>query len=201
MLLALLILLFLIVALIIIKIIKVENYSTYENPYLKPEISNHNYTKIIFTNELELLLIQVDENDTAGGAIIFDTGYLDTKYEPGFVKLAILSLITNDTQNSELLADYLGQFDYSIDEHYSYFSFKILNAGFFQYLEHFAKLTYLEEDLKYVNIAEALNILNSKLKSDNKRLEKRENHLLEYLIYGYKYEKNKHLNKNRVKII
>ena len=185
---ALLILICLIISIIIIKIIKKGKYELSENAYLKPDISNHNYTNITFDNKLELLLIQVDENDTAGGAIVFDTGYLDTKYEPGFLKLAILSLITYEMQKSNSLIDYLGNFEYSIDEHYSYCSFKILNAGFFQYLEIFSKLTYLEDDSRYENITDTINILNNKLKSENKKLEKRENHLLEYLIYGYKYE-------------
>ena len=186
---ALFILISLIITLIIEKLTKNANYNIDENPYLKPNISNHTYTNIKFDNNLELLLIQVDENDTAGGAIIFDTGYFDTNYEPGFLKLAILSLITDEIQNSEKLRDFLGNFDYSIGEHYSYFSFKILNDGFFNYLEIFAKLTYLKEnderfDLTFIK--NKIKVLNSALKSENKNLKKRENHLLEYLIYGYK---------------
>jgi len=170
---ALFILISLIITLIIEKLTKNANYNIDENPYLKPNISNHTYTNIKFDNNLELLLIQVDENDTAGGAIIFDTGYLDTNYKPGILKLAILSLITDEIQNSEKLHDSLGNFDYSIGEHYSYFSFKILNDGFFNYLEIFAKLTYLKEnderfDLTFIK--NKIKVLNSALKSENKNL-------------------------------
>lgn len=118
---------------LITKLSKKENYTLDDNIYLKPEISNNNYTTVKFNNGLELLLIKVDENDTAGGIIAFDTGYLDTDYENevGYLKLAFLSLITYEVKNSIKLIDYLGKFDYSIEEHYSFFSFSILNSGFF----------------------------------------------------------------------
>lgn len=181
--------LLILILILIIEIMTRKNYYIVnDNPYLKPNISNHNYTKIRFDNSLELLLIQVDENDTAGGSIIFDTGYLDTTYEPGFLKLAILFFISDTIQNSHQLIDYLGNFDYSVDEHYSYFSFKILNAGFFQYLEKFAELTFFEEnDLRFNDTQNKINILNSKLASENRDLKRRENHLLEYLTYGYQF--------------
>ena len=128
---ALLILIAFILTIIIEYIKKDKNYKTENEPFIKPSISKHNYTNLKFDNGLELLLIKVDENDKAGGAIIFDTGYLDINYEPGFLKLAFISLIDDDIQNPEKLEDYLGKCTYSIEEHNSYFSFNILNAGFF----------------------------------------------------------------------
>ena len=132
---------------LITKLTKKENY-TIENMYLKPDISNNEYSNVKFNNGLELLLIKVDENDTAGGIIAFDTGYLDTNYEneTEYLKLAFLSLITYEVQNSIKLIDYLGKFDYSIEEHYSFFSFSILNSGFFDYFEKFSQLTYLNPE-------------------------------------------------------
>ena len=178
-----LLLLCLIISFIVEYVKKKKNYTLNEDPFLKPNISNHNYTDVKFDNGLELLLIQVDENDVAGGSIIFDTGYLDTNYKPGFLKLAFLSLLTDDIQKNIKLLDYLGEFNYEVKEHYSYFNFKIVNAGFFSYLEIFSKLTYLDSnDNRYSEIKSKTN----KLTIDTKNLIKKEKHLLEYLIYGYK---------------
>ena len=184
---ALLILIAFILTIIIEYIKKDKNYKTENEPFIKPSISKHNYTNLKFDNGLELLLIKVEENDKAGGAIIFDTGYLDINYEPGFLKLAFISLIDDDIQNPEKLEDYLGKCTYSIEEHYSYFSFNILNAGFFPYLEIFSRLTYLNEnDKRYNEITNKLEKLNINYND----LKKKENHLLQYLIYGYS-NKNK----------
>ena len=60
-------------------------YNVLENAYTKPKYSNHNYTSITFENGLKLVLVQVDTNDSAGGAISFDYGYLDNKYNPGYI--------------------------------------------------------------------------------------------------------------------
>ena len=119
-----LLLLCLIISFIVEYVKKKKNYTLNEDPFLKPNISNHNYTDVKFDNGLELLLIQVDENDVAGGSIIFDTGYLDTNYKPGFLKLAFLSLLTDDIQKNIKLLDYLGEFNYEVKEHYSYFNFE-----------------------------------------------------------------------------
>ena len=180
---AILFLLSLVISIIYEYVIKKKNYTVVEEPYLKPSISHYNYTKVKFNNHLELLLIQVDEDDEAGGAIVFDTGYLDTNYKPGFLKLAFLSLLTDDIQNNIKLLDYLGELNYKIEEHYSYFYFKIVNAGFFSYLEIFSKLTHLDSDDERYN---KIKDKESQLKKTVNTLEKKEKHLLEYLIYGYK---------------
>lgn len=179
---------FIIFTLIVI-LSKKENYILKDDIYMKPNISNNNYTNVKFNNGLELLLIKVDENDTAGGIIAFDTGYLDTNYQPGYLKLAFLSLITNEVQNSTKLIDYLGKFDYSVEEHYSFFSFSILNSGFFEYLEKFAQLTYLNSDNdegRYINITKNIYLLSKDLNNQKRNQKKIENHFLEYLVYGYK---------------
>ena len=64
---ALLILIGFILTIIIEYIKKHKNYKTENEPFIKPSISNDNYTKLKFDNGLELLLIKVDENDKAGG--------------------------------------------------------------------------------------------------------------------------------------
>ena len=184
-----LLIIFLFVTLVVF-LSKKEEYEIDNNPFEKPEISNHNYTNIKFKNDLQLILIQVDENDTAGGSIAFNTGYLNNNFKPGYLKLAFLSLIDEhemiDTQD---LTDFLGEFDYSIDEDYSTFSFKILNAGFFDYLKKFSKLTYLEDkDKRFDKIKEKVNLLYNDLNQQKNNLKRKENHILEYLIYGYKKE-------------
>ena len=53
-------------------------YYTYEEDiYLKPDISDHNYSRLTFQNGLKIVLVQVQINDSAGGAISFEKGYLD----------------------------------------------------------------------------------------------------------------------------
>ena len=190
---SLVILLGFIIFTLITKLSKKENYTLDMEKYLKPNISNSEYTNVKFDNGLELLLIKVDENDTAGGIIAFDTGYLDTDYEneTACLKLAFLSLITYEVQNSSKLIDYLGKFDYSIEEHYSFFSFSILNSGFFEYLKKFAQLTYLSpenSDSRYENISKNINLLSKDFNNQNGNLKKIENHILEELVYGYKKE-------------
>ena len=178
---------------LIAKLTKKKNYTLEEDIYMKPYISTSQYTNVKFNNGLELLLTKVDENDTAGGIIAFDTGYLDTNYKPGYLKLAFLSLITYEVQNSPKLIDYLGKFDYSIEEHYSFFSFSILNSGFFDYLEKFSQLTYLSpenNDGRYDNITNNIKLLSRDLNSQKGNLKKIENHFLEYLVYGYKIKEN-----------
>ena len=54
-----------------------ENYTIENNIYLKPKISGHNYSSILFDNGMKIILTQVHFNDTSGGAISFDSGYLD----------------------------------------------------------------------------------------------------------------------------
>ena len=55
---------------------KKTNYKIYKEPFLKPNISHHNYTDVKFDNELELLLIQVDENDIGEAQLYLIQGTL-----------------------------------------------------------------------------------------------------------------------------
>ena len=60
---------------------KNQNYIYEFDLIVKPDVSDFNYLNITFNNGLQVLLVQVGINETAGGTIIFDTGYLDTSYE------------------------------------------------------------------------------------------------------------------------
>ena len=91
-----------IIALLIIFSKYEKNYIKEENAYIKPKYSSHNYTSLIFNNGLKLVLVQVNKDDNEGGSISFDYGYLDNKYEPGHLKLAFLSLISDKLTNAEI---------------------------------------------------------------------------------------------------
>ena len=150
-----------------------------EEAYDKSQYSDHNYSSITFTNGLKLVLVKLDSLDEAGASITFDYGYLDNKYEPGSIKLAFLSLISDNMTKSDSYINYFGAFHWIVEKFYTSFYFQILTGGFQQYLKCFSKLTYLE---KNDNRNDKLN--NTDLTPiDN--LEERKSHLLEYLVYGY----------------
>ena len=100
------ILIFTFILLIISIILLIRALNTYEiyyiyekDIYIKPNISEHNYSKISFKNGLQIVLTQVSFDDIAGGAISFERGYLDKKYEPGLLNLAFLSLRFDDIES------------------------------------------------------------------------------------------------------
>ena len=151
-----------------------------EDAYEKPKYSKHKYSSITFENGLKIVLVQVDEDDKAGAAISFDYGYLDNRFEPGYLELAFNSLINKEVSGSENLTNYFGEFNWMVNKYYSSFYFEILGGGFQSYLKIFSQLTYLKDNDERFN-----NIGNNYLNKDYKYSE-RQNHLLEYLIYGYK---------------
>ena len=155
-------------------------YNYEENIYDKPKYSSHKYSSITFENGLKLVLVQVDSDDDAGGSITFDYGYLDNKYDPGYIKLAFLSLIPNNLTKVDPYINYFGKFNWAIEKFYSSFYFQIMSGGFQKYLEFLSELTYLNEsDGRFDQIQDKdLNPTNN--------FEERKNHLLEYLVYGYK---------------
>ena len=169
------------------------NYIYEENVYLKPKISGHNYSSLTFDNGMKIILTQVHFNDTAGGAISFDKGYLNNNYKQGYLNLAVLSLIdkikNGKTEKAyKQLRNYLGKLDYSVDQEYSTFYFTILNNGFKKYLKYFGELSYLKEQDERLNNDYIKSILE-KFPNFTTNNNKREDHLLEYLIYGYKDNK------------
>ena len=155
------------------------DYTYEEEPYVKPKYSSHKYSSLTFENGLKVILVQVDRDDKAGGAISFDYGYLDNRYNPGYISLALLSLINNTRIYSEDLENYFGSFGWDIREFYSSFYFEILGGGFQAYLKTFSELTYLNESDERFN-----NIDNVDLNFAY-RFYSIQSYLLEYLIYGY----------------
>ena len=157
-------------------------YNYEEKAYVKPKYSSQEYSTVTFDNGLKLVLVQTSSDDKAGGVISFDYGYLNTNFEPGYLRLAFLSLINDNISNSFYLNQYFGEFNYAVEKYYTSFDFSILGGGFQSYLKHFAALTYLKDDderLKFEHIG------NKSFDTSNSLVE-RKNHILEYLVYGYK---------------
>ena len=192
-------LLFIISIIILIAILSSSKYKIYytfeENIYLKPKISGHNYSRITFENGLEMVFCQIHYNDMAGGAISFEEGYLDKKYEPGFLRLALLSLKFNKGDNPKNFEDYMGELFQAPEEFYSTMYFTILNSGFESYLVNFKDYTSYEEDVNKFNkiINDTLNNMNSSLSSLSS-VKDREKYLIEYLVYDIKDENGNDVN-------
>jgi hypothetical protein len=142
---SLLLLIAFIIYFIVTLINKKENFSIDDNPIEKPPLSNYKYSKITFNNGLEVLLVQINENDMAGGSIVFDTGKLDNQFKYINLNSSLRSLdIINKT--SPDFFDYFGEIKNVADDYHSYISFNILNDGFFKFLKNFTILTYFEKD-------------------------------------------------------
>ena len=162
------------------------NYEFYQNIYKKPFISEHNYSKLIFDNNLEIILTQVHYDDNAGGALCFEKGYLDLQYDPGLLKLTLLSLRKNDRESLTELRDYMGELSQSTEEFYSTLYFTILNSGFEKFLKNFKE--YTSHDNNDNN--ELINITRRSIRRFNSysptysTVEEREKYLVEFLIYN-----------------
>ena len=157
-----------------------------ENAYTASKYSSHKYSSIQFENGLKVVLVQVDSDDYAGGSISFDYGYLDNKYAPGHINYALVSLISDNVNNSEPYINYLGEFNHEIGKYYSSFYFQILGGGFQNYLKNFSTLTYFaENETRFKQIKDKyVNYVNN--------FEEKRNHLLDYLVYGYyNFSKNR----------
>ena len=173
-----------------------EYYKFYDKDvYLKPKISNHNYSKLVFDNGIEIVLIQVNYDDTAAGVLSFDTGYLDLKYDPGLLKLALLSMKNTNKKETTELEDYMGSINQVHEEFYSTIYITILNSGFQKYLKNFQDYTaHFNED----NITETIlqgfknfknypTIVNS--------VNDREKYLIEFLVYNITDKNGKDVNR------
>ena len=153
--------------------------------YLKPNISHHNYSRLIFDNGLEVILTQVDLDDKAGGAISFEKGYLNQEYDPGHLKLAFYSLRNSDRESSRYLSYYMGDLKHSCEEFYSTIYYTILNSGFQKYLKSFKE--YISFDSEKDNITN-LTLVGFRRMDDYSSLlynvDEREKHLIEFLAYN-----------------
>ena len=180
------------IALLIIFSNKKPDYDIYDDPYIKPSISDHIYSKIIFHNGLEIILTQVNYNDSAGGAISFEKGYLNEQYDPGYLKLVFYSFTGNEKNSNRYLKYYMGDSEKATEEFYSTVYFKILNSGFQKFLANFTKQVNNEVNENNVtnitNFIKRAPILNDSFNPPLNILNEKEKHLIEYLVYGIAYE-------------
>ena len=179
------------ISLIIVLFTYKENYDYEEDIFLKPNISEHNYSRLNFYNGLEIILTQIHYDDTAGGVMTFDKGYLDPKYEPGFLNLAFLSLRHNNRDNMSYLNEYMGSLNQVSEEFYSSTYFTILNSGFQKFLKNFkdyANYSLVDNITDHIN--RRLNMLPD-ISSLLNNVNERENHLIEFLVYNITDEKGK----------
>ena len=185
------------IALIVCKTKYKQNYSFIQDIYIKPHISEHNYSKIIFDNNLEIVLTQVHYNDTAGGALSFENGYLDLIYNPGLLKLAFLSMNQNDRESISEINDYMGDLLQSIEEFYSTLYFTILNSGLEKFLKNFKEYTLYDNDnttftrLVNNNLQRRFNSTSPSFNS----IDEREKYLVEYLVYNIKDKNGNDINR------
>ena len=123
----------------------------------------------------------------AGGSITFDTGYLDPKYKPGFLRLALDSLKFNDINNYENISEYMPYITHNSEEFYSSTYFTILNSGFQNFLKNFKNETFFSPPQNITDMIK--EIKNVRISSDD--IDNREKHLIEYLVYNIADENGK----------
>ena len=180
--------------------IKNENFYIFQIPWENSYLNDRKYQNYQFDNGLEIMLIQDNKFDMDGGAIIINKGYMDNPQEEGIYYLSVLILnqIFTSKNNELLLSNYFGSYVYDINEHYTTFKFNILNSGFKKYLEAFSLILNINNNLssyldEYFNGSElfnnSLDIMHSNYINKGSINEK-ENHLLEYFVYGFKDANN-----------
>ena len=174
--------------LIVVLVNKKENYIYEDDKIEKPALTHYSYSNLTFDNGLQVLFVQIGENDEAGGSVVFDIGYFNNQFPEDEFGVAFASMLNifgekniNDATNH--LYDYQGEFTRIIEPYYSYFSFNILNAEFFKFLEKFNNITFLKEnDKRFENIFK-LDQNESRIERNNEQI------LLETIVYNHSQPK------------
>ena len=90
-------------------------------------------------------------NNSAGGAIVFDTGYLDTNFQDNNLSFAAYSLYyQGNIENSPQIMYSMGELQSSIEELYTSFQFKTMNDNFFDFLFDFKNLTEIRKKISLI---------------------------------------------------
>ena len=170
------------------------NFKIFDRNWIIPKLNDRGYQNYLFNNGLEVMLINDPNFDKDGGAIVIEKGYLDNPYEEGLSTFSnyLLSYINfhNEPNNINILEDYFGNFKYGTDETFINFRFDILNYGFKTFLGQFSSIL----DFRNITNINDFNITKNKIinEIESDYLQKivdityRENHLLEFLVYGLK---------------
>ena len=170
------------------------NFKKFDRIWIDMALNDRKYENYLFDNGLEVMLLQDSGFDRDGGALVIERGYLDNPFEEG-LSTFITSLLKylnfdDNSDNIDTLENYFGKFKYGIDEHFIHFKFDILHNGFKRFLGKFSSVL----DFKNITNVELFNNTKTKIiKEINSLIEEkkmyinyRENHLLEFFVYGLK---------------
>ena len=171
----------------------------WENNYL----NDRKYKNYRFKNGLEVMLIQDEEFENDGGAIVIDKGYMDNPKDEG-ISIFAASLLNYAFQslNKNLILDqYFGNYAFETEEYFTNFRFDILNAGFKKYLGIFSLVLnpsnisdFFDQLLNHpYKLSEIESLLPYDYNLRSKLIYYRENHLLEYLVYNLKNSSNQEI--------
>ena len=184
---------------IIIFIKKEPNFKIVGLPWKEVDLNDREYQNYIFNNRLQVLLIHDSGFDMDGGAIVIEKGFLDDPFNEGIATLAtyLLSQIYfNNNKKIPDLDDYFGNYKYSSDEYFTNFRFDILNVGLKKFLSSFGGIlkernwsSLFDED----QIEEAILQIDAIYNAKTRYIEFRENHLLEYFVYGFNNSNNEEI--------
>ena len=173
-----------------------ENFKIFERDWICPPLNDRKYENYLFNNGLEVMLIQDPYFDRDGGAIVIEKGYLDNPLEEGISVFATYLLshmaFNNSPDNIEILEDYFGKFKYGDEGHFINFRFDILNDGFKKFIRRFSSILNFEaiKNLKDYNEFKdkITNEIEVNYEENKNYIDYKENHLIEYFVYGFKNE-------------
>ena len=169
------------------------NFSRREPDWINSSIDKRKYEIYSFKNGLEVMLIQDEEFDRDGAAIVIGKGYLDKEKEEGLSNYVthILSYynFNDEIYDIHTLKDYYGNFKFGDEGTFINFRFDILNNGFKQFFQLFSPIL----DINKMNIdtfseerkRKILDDMKEDYNKSQKYFPKIENHLIEYLVYGF----------------
>ena len=176
-----------------------ENFTEFKRDWISPSLDKRNYSIYLFDNKLEVMLIQDPFFDKDGGAIVIEKGYLDNPLEEGLSNYIthILSYYNfEDPKNIDILTNYYGDFKFEDEGDFIIFRFAVLNNGFKKFLRFFSAILDWKDldDVLYSNISEeVINDLTKDYENNEHYVPKIENHLIEYLVYGFKNSSNEEI--------
>ena len=159
--------------------------------WVSPAIDPRFYQIHTFDNGLEVMLIRDPIFDRDGGAIVIEKGYLDNPFEEGlsnFITHFLSYLNFNNTPyDIDTLKNYYGSFEFGDEGHFINFRFDILNNGFKKFLAFFSPILDLENIENFEKIKEnVINDIIEDYEENKKYISEKENHLIEYLVFGFK---------------
>ena len=177
---------------------KEPNFRLYKPQFEDLILNNRAYEGYLFDNGLEVLLIYDSGFDRDGGAIVIEKGYYDNPGEEGLSTFASIllsqAIYEINPEDRDTLENYYGNFKSGTDEIYMNFRFDILNNGFKKFLKIFCRIlnfdTNIDENKFNMTKHRAKQYMQLEIERRNRTIEYRENHLLEYLVYGFKNENN-----------